>query len=73
MPETLLERIEHDILTGTGSRIVSCRFLARSISIERLPNATLTAVPRCSHWVQIERAELFHAEVARFLGQEKNT
>nr|BAH89874.1 2-hydroxymuconic semialdehyde hydrolase [uncultured bacterium] len=73
VPETLLERIQHDILIlhGVQDRIVP---LSGSIHlIERLPNATLTSVPRCSHWVQIERAELFHAEVARFLRQEKNT
>lgn len=73
MPETLLERIAHEILImhGIQDRIVP---LAGSMHlIERLPNATLMAVPRCSHWVQIERADLFHAEVARFLGQEKAT
>jgi 2-hydroxymuconate-semialdehyde hydrolase len=70
IPDTLLERIRHDILIlhGIQDRIVP--FAVSVQLVERLPNAILMGVPRCSHWVQIEHADLFHAEVARFLGKE---
>lgn len=71
LPPTLLQRIEHKILIlhGIQDRVVP---LAGSVHlIDHLPDATLMAVPKCSHWVQIECAALFHAEVTRFLSQEK--
>lgn len=70
LPPTLLERIAHKILIlhGIQDRVVP---LSGSVHlIDHLPDATLLAVPKCSHWVQIECADLFHAEVARFLSQE---
>ncbi|MGA0565174.1 alpha/beta fold hydrolase [Ancylobacter sp. VNQ12] len=70
LPATLLEPIAHNalILHGIQDCVVP---LSRSVRlIDHLPDATLLAVPKCSHCVQIECADLFHAEVARFLSQE---
>ncbi|KGQ20975.2 alpha/beta hydrolase [Thermus filiformis] len=70
VPPSALRRIPHPVLIlhGLQDRIVpyeTSLYLA-----EHLPNASVHLVARCSHWVQIEWADTFHALVRAFLKGE---
>ena len=36
--------------------------------LKRIPNATLTVIPDCGHWIQMEHTAQFERMTAEFVG-----
>ncbi|HKP44033.1 alpha/beta hydrolase [Mycobacterium sp.] len=57
------------LIHGVFDRVVPVAATSLHL-VEVLPNADLVVLGRCGHWAQVERAEAFRNEVARFFSQE---
>ena len=58
------------LLHGRDDRVVPWRKAQRAS--RRIPNAQLTIVPRCGHWVPREATEVFVRELLAFTGGERS-
>lgn len=74
----LLHTIEHPVLIlfGEFDNLIPNRFLnpGRTVDIarkghEKLPNSKLVMIPKCGHFLQFEKYEVFNKEVVDFLGR----
>lgn len=70
VPSSALRRIGHPILILHGHRDRIVPMETSLYLMEHLPNAHLVLLGRTSHWVQIERAKVFHRLVRAFLKGE---
>lgn len=71
LPFATLEKIATPTLLihGVADRVVPVTATSLKL-VEVLPNADLVVLGRCGHWAQVERAEAFRREVARFFSTE---
>ncbi|MUM18854.1 alpha/beta fold hydrolase [Mycobacterium sp. CBMA271] len=71
LPFTTLEKIATPTLLihGVADRVVPVTATSLKL-VEVLPNADLVVLGRCGHWAQVERAEAFRSEVARFFSAQ---
>ncbi|WP_448592690.1 alpha/beta fold hydrolase [Thermoflexus hugenholtzii] len=70
VPPAALRRMDHPILILHGYRDWIVPVETSLYLMEHLPNASLVLLGRTSHWVQIERAKVFHHLVRAFLKGE---
>jgi pimeloyl-ACP methyl ester carboxylesterase len=70
LPYTTLEKIATPTLLihGVQDRVVPVTATSLRL-VEVLQNADLLVLGRCGHWAQVERAESFRRELARFFSQ----
>lgn len=57
------------LIHGVADRVVPVTATSLPL-VQVLPNADLVVLGRCGHWAQVERAEAFRREVARFFSAE---
>lgn len=60
------------LIHGVQDRVVPAAATSLRL-VEVLPNADLVVLGRCGHWAQVERAETFRAEVARFFSKGRSS
>lgn len=72
LPFKTLEKIATPTLLihGVADRVVPVTATSLPL-VQVLPNADLVVLGRCGHWAQVERAEAFRREVARFFAAEE--
>ena len=73
----MLDQVKQPVLIffGQDDNLIPNRFLnpGRTVKIanaghEKLPNSKLVMVPKCGHFMQLEKPEVFNKEVNDFLG-----
>ncbi|RMD82529.1 MAG: alpha/beta fold hydrolase [Chloroflexi bacterium] len=67
VPPSALRRITHPVLILHGHADKIVPYQTSLYLMEHLPNASLHLIGQCSHWVQIEKAPVFHTLVRQFL------
>jgi 2-hydroxymuconate-semialdehyde hydrolase len=67
VPETALKRIQNRTLLLHGDSDVYVEPFRSQYLHEKMPNAHLHMIPKCGHWVQIERPDAFNGLSQLFL------
>ncbi|MDW8404278.1 alpha/beta hydrolase [Chloroflexus sp.] len=69
VPDSALRRIVHPVLLVHGRDDAIVPVDTSYYLLNRLPNAELHVIGRCSHWTQIEHSQRFHQLVRSFLSE----
>lgn len=69
VPDSALRRIDHPVLLVHGRDDAIVPVDTSYYLLNRLPNAELHVIGRCSHWTQIEHSQRFHQLVRSFLSE----
>lgn len=69
VPDAALRRIEQPVLLIHGRDDAIVPVDTSYYLLNRLPNAELHVIGRCSHWTQIEHSQRFHQLVRAFLDE----
>ncbi|WP_298820212.1 alpha/beta fold hydrolase [uncultured Chloroflexus sp.] len=69
VPDAALRRIEQPALLIHGRDDAIVPVNTSFYLLDRLPNAELHVIGRCSHWTQIEHSRRFHQLVSMFLSE----